>query len=276
MRTESPLVPTSWPKITSRAPVRRPKSVADSGSARPRHRRITRWVRRCGGVRPRRGSGPGHRPILRARAGGRAPVQHIERRYGDEVGVQRWRGPASGTSWSRRGRSTRSRDHRWGQPASRSPWYRPHGGTSAAGTVAAPVSAAPKSRADANRSAGTRASALARCLLDIAGHQLPHFVHRPRRPGEPMGHDRLSRRSGERRLAGEHLVQDHAERVESVRPSSSRSPADCSGLMYAGVPIDQAGFGELFARAGCASRRGRCRSRRPGCRRPRSAGCSRA
>ena len=53
---------------------------------------------------------------------------------------------------------------------------------------------------------------------------------------EALGDDRLHRRAGERRLAREHLVEHAAERVEIAAAVDRRSPAACSGLMYAGVP----------------------------------------
>ena len=59
---------------------------------------------------------------------------------------------------------------------------------------------------------------------------------RRRRSAESLRHDGLRRRSRERRLAGKHLVQHASQAVDVASGVHSRSPAACSGLMYAGVP----------------------------------------
>ena len=72
---------------------------------------------------------------------------------------------------------------------------------------------------------------------------------------QPLGDHSLRGGPGERRLAGEHLVQHAAERVD-VAPGIDRLAAACSGLMYGRRAERQAGLGQRCSSARLLERLG--------------------
>ena len=74
-------------------------------------------------------------------------------------------------------------------------------------------------------------------LLHPLGNVSAHVFELGRLGGDVPRHHRLRGRPGERRLPGEHRVDETRQRIDvGVGSPMSICPAACSGLMYSGVP----------------------------------------
>ena len=110
--------------------------------------------------------------------------------------------------------------------------------------------------------------------FDLGRDGVPLGQDGPRRLGQDPGHDRLRGGAGERRVAGEHLVQHHAQRVDVGAGGDLPLAHRLLGRHVVRRAQRHAGLGHPVRRRPC-SPPARCRSRPPAPGR-RGAGCSRA